>query len=201
MSIKDSLLAILTQGPCYGYQLGYEFDARTGGAVPLNTGQIYTTLDRLQNAKMVEDGGLNREGQSLYRITESGRTHVRSWLSTPITHEIRRNELATKLSLAISLPQVDVIDIIQRQRSESIRSLQELTRLKGEAMTTDLAWELLLDAHLFEIESEIRWLDHCETKLARARRAGVDPSFPLNPTPPRRGRPARTQTFETGAGR
>jgi DNA-binding PadR family transcriptional regulator len=45
VSVRQSLLAILDQGPCYGYQLKSEFDRRTGSTWPLNVGQIYNTLE------------------------------------------------------------------------------------------------------------------------------------------------------------
>jgi hypothetical protein len=50
-----------------------------------------------------------------------------------------------------------------------MRALQEYTRLKNTASgDADLAWRLVIDAMLFQAEAEIRWLDHCETALARA---------------------------------
>ena len=47
MSVRNALLALLEQGPRYGYQLRAEFEHRTGGTWPLNVGQVYTTLSRL----------------------------------------------------------------------------------------------------------------------------------------------------------
>ena len=43
MSIRHSLLALLEQGPLYGYGLKSEFEATTGQMWPLNDGQVYTT--------------------------------------------------------------------------------------------------------------------------------------------------------------
>ncbi len=195
MSIRDSLLAILDQGPCYGYQLGYEFEMRTGGSVPLNTGQIYSTLERLDAAGLIQSSGADDEGRALYTITPAGREDVQSWLSTPVPHDMRRNELATKLALAVSLPGIDIAHVIQTQRHAAMNTLQELTRLKRNSSSSvdglDLGWSLLLDAHLFEVEAEVRWLDHCETRIARAIAENVDLSVPLNPDPPKRGRPTR----------
>lgn len=81
-----------------------------------------------------------------------------------------RDELAIKLALALTMPDVDVRDVIQRQRSGTMRSLQELTRLKRAAdPENDLSWLLVLDSMVFAAEADIRWLDHCETRLARYR--------------------------------
>ena len=59
---RHSLLALLTQGPRYGYQLRSEFEERTGATWPLNIGQVYTTLDRLERDGLVEDTGDDGEG-------------------------------------------------------------------------------------------------------------------------------------------
>ena len=69
MSVRQSLLAILDQAPCYGYQLRGEFETRTGGTWPLNVGQVYTTLSRLERDGLVEaSGALRTVAVSLNKI-------------------------------------------------------------------------------------------------------------------------------------
>src|SRR5262245_19573235 len=53
MSVKHGLLALLQRGPRYGYQLRTEFEHATGGTWPLNIGQVYTTLSRLERDGLV----------------------------------------------------------------------------------------------------------------------------------------------------
>ncbi len=60
MSVRHALLALLSEGPKYGLQLREEFEMRTGEVWPLNVGQVYTTLQRLERDGLVEsddDGG------------------------------------------------------------------------------------------------------------------------------------------------
>ncbi len=182
MSIRQAMLAILEQGPMYGYQLRAEFEQRTGETWPLNIGQVYTTLTRLERDGLVEvvgHGGADEtdhaERQVSYRATEAGRSEVSEWFATPVPRsQPPRDELAIKLAIAVTLPGVDVGTIIQRQRSATMTSLQDYTRLKrtGRAATpqepADLAWSLVLDALVFDAEAEVRWLDHCEARLRRA---------------------------------
>ncbi len=54
MSVRHALLALLSDGPKYGLQLRHEFEARTGEVWPLNVGQVYTTLQRLERDGLVE---------------------------------------------------------------------------------------------------------------------------------------------------
>ena len=55
MSVKHGLLALLCEGPRYGYELKAAFETRTGEAWPLNVGQVYTTLARLERDGQVAD--------------------------------------------------------------------------------------------------------------------------------------------------
>ncbi|MBG6214037.1 MAG: PadR family transcriptional regulator [Cryobacterium sp.] len=196
MSVRQSLLAILNQGPCYGYQLRAEFDRRTGSTWPLNVGQIYNTLDRLERDGLVQKADIDAGGQNYVEITAAGRAEVADWLGSPVVRtRATRDELAIKLAIAVTLPGVDIAHVIHVQRSATVRTLQELNRTKNS--TTDpgsseqLAWLLVIDSLIFATESEARWLDHCEARLARAVGAGTAAPLPLNTEVPKRGRPAK----------
>ncbi|MDH6141719.1 MULTISPECIES: PadR family transcriptional regulator [Kitasatospora] len=176
MSIRHGLLALLDQGPSYGYQLRTEFEARTGATWPLNVGQVYTTLNRLERDGLVTPDGEDEEGHQFYAVTDEGRAELRSWFDSPVARtNPPRDELAIKLAMAVTVPGVDVRAVVQAQRRHSVKALQDYTRLKARALTaasdesaadTDLAWLLVLDQLIFQTEAEVRWLDHCETRLA-----------------------------------
>ena len=198
MSVRKSLLAILDQGPCYGYQLRSEFERRTGSTWPLNVGQIYNTLDRLERDGLVTRADIDAEGQIYYQITDAGRVEVASWLDSPVLHAAAtRDELAIKLAIAVTLPGVDISRVIQVQRTATLRTLQELTKTKNATQdpesADDLAWLLVVDSLIFAAEAEVRWLDHSESRLARASAAGVAAPLPLSTEVPKRGRPARVR--------
>jgi DNA-binding PadR family transcriptional regulator len=170
MAIRHGLLALLDEGPAYGYQLKAAFEERTGGTWLLNIGQVYTTLARAERDGLVAALEADDEGRVVYEITEAGRHTVTQWFHEPVRHEAApRDELAIKLAVAVTAPGVDVRGIVQRQRTETMRELQDLTRLKMRADTdADLAWLLVLDRLIFDLEAEARWLDHCESRIARA---------------------------------
>jgi DNA-binding PadR family transcriptional regulator len=184
MSVRQSLLALLDEGPRYGYQLRQEFERRTGGTWPLNVGQVYQTLARLERDGLVEPQGANDEGQAFYAITAAGRQAVRDWFDSPVDRGApARDELAIKLALAVTVPGVEVRDVVQRQRTATVRALQSYTRLKKDPESSgdeaaDLAWSLVLESLILAAEAEVRWHDHCEARLARQ---GVRP--PASPGP------------------
>lgn len=175
MSIRQGLLTLLDRGPVHGYQLRHDFEAATGSTWPLNVGQVYSTLSRLERDGLVTADAsavaTGPDAQRVYSITRAGRDEVRAWFTTPVTGDAPpRNELAIKLALAATTPGVDMAAVIQIQRRATMLSLQDFTRARERA-GDDLAWQLVADSLIFSSEAEIRWLDHCELQLARSRRA------------------------------
>jgi len=179
--VRNGLLALLLRGPMYGYQLRSEFEASTGTTWPLNVGQVYTTLARLERDGLVAPRGeADAEGRVTYELTDAGRDEVARWFATPVARQSRpRDELAIKLAMALTTPGVDVPRVIQAQRTATLRSLQELTKLKaGADEVADAAWLLVLEAMIFQAEAEVRWLDHCETRIAAMPRTSAPAPTP-----------------------
>ena len=177
MSVRHSLLALLSSGPMHGYGLKTEFEAATGDVWPLNVGQVYTTLGRLERDGLVI-AETEADGQKVYEITGAGRDELGRWFDTPVPREVLpRQELAIKLVFAMRSGVADVAEVLQRQRVATVRALQDVTRLKAAAeFNDDLAWLLMLDGLVFQAEAEVRWLDMCEARLARENiAAGVAP--------------------------
>jgi DNA-binding PadR family transcriptional regulator len=171
MSVGMSLLAILDDGPSYGLQLKTEFEARTAGVWPLNVGQVYTTLGRLQRDGLVESGGAGEaEGQKVYAITADGRRHLARWFEAPTSEgPPSREELVLKLVMVARRDRASAGDVIQAERRGAVELLQEYTRLKRDAPNDgDLGWLFLLDSLIFTTEARVRWLDACEARLAAA---------------------------------
>jgi DNA-binding PadR family transcriptional regulator len=163
MSIRHGLLALLAQGPRYGYQLRAEFERSTGATWPLNIGQVYSTLTRLERDGLAIRVGADDEGRFTYRITTAGEHEALRWFGTPIARCDRpRDELAVKLALAVTVAGVDVRDVVSTQRTATLRSLQDLARLKSDARSDDRPGRLVLESMIFQAEAEVRWLDHCE---------------------------------------
>jgi len=201
MSVRQSLLAILAQGPCYGYQLRSEFERRTGSSSALNVGQIYSTLERLERDGLVLRGTADADGHIYWQITDAGRGEARAWLASPVERNPgTRDELAIKLALAATLPGVDAFEIISTQRQTSAARLETLRRAVVEGSgfegPEDLAWKIITDATIFAAEAEVRWLDHVEERLTRhpAREMGLE----IETQRPRRGRPLKTGPLAAG---
>ncbi|HMG41994.1 MAG TPA: PadR family transcriptional regulator [Acidimicrobiales bacterium] len=198
MSIRQALLALLSEGPKYGFQLRQEFEARTGEAWPLNVGQVYTTLRRLERDGLVEsDDAADAEAegpQKRFRVTGDGEAELTSWLRTPPDMSAPpRDELTIKVLVALHMPGVDVAGLVQTHRRYLVWLMQRHTRAKEGAGDDDLGRALAVDAELFRLDAVIRWLDTVDSHLERA-----DVVLPLRPTAepprPRRARKAGATT-------
>jgi DNA-binding PadR family transcriptional regulator len=200
MSIRHALLALLSEGPKYGLKLREEFEERTGEVWPLNVGQVYTTLQRLERDGLVESDENGPDSpQKGFRITATGQKELATWLRTPPDlSSPPRDELVMKVLVAVRLPGADVREVIQAHRRYLIQLMQEWTRIKDEEAESDLGLALVVDAELLRLDSVIRWLDAAE---GRIKRAGPAPPAPAPAPLPRLRRRASTATgqLETGS--
>src|SRR5579872_5306374 len=134
MSVRHALLALLSEGPKYGLRLREEFEARTGEVWPLNVGQVYMTLQRLERDGLVRSDGTGEDGpQKGYRITPEGELELASWLRTPPDlSSTPRDELVMKVLVAIHVPSADVYVVIQAHRRYLVELMQQWTRIREE---------------------------------------------------------------------
>lgn len=190
MTIRHALLALLADGPKHGFQLANEFEAGTGEMWPLNTGQVYSTLQRLARDELVAAAqsvaGGDEGASNLFQLTDAGRAELFGWLRTP--HDLSippRDELVIKVLVALRVPGVDIAELTQIHRSHLIEVMHEYTRLKQHAAEDDLGLLLVADAEIFRIEALVRWLDAADTRIKRS-----PTPLPL-PTPAPARRPAR----------
>ena len=167
MTVKNSLLAILAQEPTHGYGLKSIFEQSTAGAWPLNVGQVYTTIGRLERDGLVEPAAAGDGERQTWRLTPSGHKALEGWYGEPVVDDPpARDELAIKVLLAVAADEVDVREILQTQRTATMERLQQLTRHKRKAdPDSELPWLLLLDALILKAEAEVKWLDLCEARL------------------------------------
>jgi DNA-binding PadR family transcriptional regulator len=170
MSVRHAMLALLSEGPKYGLQLREEFEARTGEVWPLNVGQVYTTLQRLERDGLVESDGTGAEGpQKGFRITAEGGQELARWLRTPPDlSSPPRDDLVMKVLVALRVPSADVHEVIQAHRRYLVELMQQWTRIKEDDATGDLSMLLAVDAELFRLDSVVRWLDAAEARVKRA---------------------------------
>jgi DNA-binding PadR family transcriptional regulator len=168
--VRHALLALLSEGPKYGLQLRQEFEARTGEVWPLNVGQVYTTLQRLERDGLVASEDETEEGpQKGFHLTPEGHHELTRWLRTPPDlSSPPRDELVIKVMVALRMPDTDVHEVIQVHRRYLVELMQQWTRLKENEAEFDLGFALVVDAELFRLDALVRWLDSADGRIKRA---------------------------------
>ena len=177
MGVREGLLALLDEVPRNGYQLKATFEGATGRVWPLNAGQVYTTLDRLERDGLVTVLDLEHEGasQRSYELTDAGREELGAWWqAVPLDDPPPRDELMLKVLLAIEHGADHALEVVTRQRSALIMLLQQRRRAGPGAaprggVVDSLASRLVADALVVRAEADLRWLDLCESRLSRDR--------------------------------
>jgi DNA-binding PadR family transcriptional regulator len=188
VSVPHALLALLSEGPKHGLWLQNEFQSRTGEVWPLNVGQVYTTLQRLERDRLVEaDAGESERSRKRYRITSTGERELAEWLRTPPDLvPPPRDELVIKVLVALQVPGVDVHEILQVHRRRVIEIMQRYTQVKARAAEGDVALALVADAELFRLEAIVHWLDAADVRLKQQQTLApaTEADVPLEPTHP-----------------
>jgi DNA-binding PadR family transcriptional regulator len=175
MSVRHALLALLSEGPTYGLRLREEFEARTGEVWPLNGGQVYTTLQRLERDGLVRSDDASAEGpQKGFAITADGERELARWLRTPPDlSSPPRDELVMKVLVALYVPGADVHAVIQAHRRYAVQLMQRWTRIREDDAGSELNMSLAIDAELFRLDSVVRWLDAADARVDRAAADGT----------------------------
>lgn len=205
MSIRYGLLALLERGPSHGAQLRLDFEARTGASWPLNIGQVYTTLARLERDGLVASETADA-GRQRYALTGEGRRAVAEWFARPVDRSHpARDELAIKIAMVVATPDSDVRAVISVQRRHTLRVLQGYARLQARALAggtverKGLAWLLVLEQLVFRAEAEVRWLEHCERVLDDLPQPADGPPSPPD-RPGAEPRPSSSGAARAGGG-
>ena len=193
MSVRYAILGLLAKKPRHGYELRSAFEAVVGGDAnwEVKPSQIYTTLERLEEAGLVERTSDLGEGDEpsrrVYSLTEAGHSALTEWFAQGVTPDHQRDEFFVKLMTALVSGEGKLDRIIETQRAHLFQDLHAATALRDSYNPhTEMAQILLLDKSVMHLEADLRWLDMAEMRLEEVK------GQPLpEPVIRRRGRPKK----------
>jgi DNA-binding PadR family transcriptional regulator len=195
MSVRYAILGLLAQKPRHGYELRAAFEAVVGGDEnwEVKPAQIYTTLERLEEAGFVERTSDLGEGDEpsrrVYAVTQSGREALTEWFVHGVTPGHQRDEFFVKLMIGLASGEANPRKVIQIQRSHLDQELHSATAMRdGYDKKISMAQILLLDKAIMHLEADLRWLDMVETRLEEVKRQPL-PEPEMRP----RGRPRKSE--------
>jgi DNA-binding PadR family transcriptional regulator len=165
--MRNAVLAVLAEQPAHGYEIKRGLEERFGSVIaPVNAGQVYVTLQRLQRDALIADDAVTQTGRPdkrVYRLTDEGRRALEEWLGAASAPNRPRDELFPQLVFAGTMGLADPAELIARQRAVYLRALGDLERVLagGENGTT----ALVVEGAALHLEADLKWLDRCEEVL------------------------------------
>lgn len=163
--MRFPLLALLAGGPAHGYELKQALEQRFGSVLPpVNAGQIYTTLARLERDGLVGDDAVAQNGRPnkrVYSLTAAGHVELTGWVADATPAARLKDDFFMKLVLAKAAGIADPGELIARQRSAYLQALRDL----DDIATDDEVSALLVEGAALHLEADLKWLDLCEQRL------------------------------------
>lgn len=166
MSVSHSFLGLLEQGPQHGYGMKAVYDSWFGTSKPLKSGQIYSTLGRLERDGLVAvantEAGAGPD-RKMYVITEGGVEELESWIGTP--------QAAEATSLGPIYAKV-VVALITGRSAQPILDGQRavhLARMRALRATLDGTFEnqLAVDYLVAHLQADLDWIDQAGERAKR----------------------------------
>jgi len=168
--LREALLGLLAAQPRHGYELKSDFEALVGGLWPVNIGQIYTTLGRLERDGYVRAAVVAQAtapDRKVYSLTKTGAKELHRWLEDTAIAELPvKDELFLKLAVC-DITGDDPSELLVRHRQELYERLADLVRLRAEA-DGDRLTSLLLDGLILQLQARVTWIDECEEAFSRS---------------------------------
>jgi DNA-binding PadR family transcriptional regulator len=168
--MRSPLLALLANGPAHGYELKLAMEQRFGAVLPpLNAGQIYTTLGRLERDGLVDDDAVAQNGRPnkrVYRLTERGKSELAGWVADSTPQTRLKDDFFIKLVLARAAGIADPAELIDRQRAAYLQALRDLDDV---VTNGDETAALLVEGAALHLEADLKWLELCEQRLGSDR--------------------------------
>jgi DNA-binding PadR family transcriptional regulator len=163
--VRYVFLALLASGPAHGYELKRRHDALfASGWGPINIGQIYVTLGRLERDGLVTHDVVQQAGRAdrkVYELTELGHKALDTWLEEPPEAPLPKSDLLLRLVGAALVGTIDPEAVLGAHRQRCLQALHDLDRAAAEATPGSVA-ELLAQGTGLHLQAELRWLDLCD---------------------------------------
>ncbi|HHT36168.1 MAG TPA: helix-turn-helix transcriptional regulator [Firmicutes bacterium] len=160
MAVKHLFLALLTQNELHGYELKNGFEALSGGRWPLNFGQVYQTLNRLERDGYIESyevAQTEKPDKKVYRVTEAGRKHLWEWLQTEDNWNLFFDELALRILAFDIIDYQEALAILRAYRSFILRVIKSLTQMRDQTPENS-PMAVLLERNIYRAEADLKWV-------------------------------------------
>ncbi|MFT4258414.1 PadR family transcriptional regulator [Microbacterium sp.] len=177
------VLALLREGDMHPYEMARLLKARRHDRmVTCTNGTLYHTVARLHGHGLLEEVGVDREGnrpeRTTYRVTERGSAAVADWVRRELGSQSRSAQFRVALSEAHNLERDEVVALLTNRLDALRAKLDALDTGRAGAAARRVPEQYLLELERASIlhRAEIDWLDALIPRIA-------SPDFPWGPDP------------------
>jgi DNA-binding PadR family transcriptional regulator len=165
--MRQLILALLASGAGHGYDLKRAYEQNYGSVwSPINDGQIYVTLSRLEKEGLVAHERREQESRpdrKEFTITDSGRAVLADWLNEKASPPNVRSETMLRILAAAASGLVDHRALIHSAQAEYRGALRRVEELREQA--DDPIRSLLVESASLQLDADLRWLEIAESQL------------------------------------
>ncbi|MGB3604265.1 MAG: PadR family transcriptional regulator [Gordonia sp. (in: high G+C Gram-positive bacteria)] len=185
------VLALLREGDMHPYEMARTLKQRRNDRmVPITNGTLYHTVARLQDAELVREVGVDREGnrpeRTTYTLTDAGRDAVVAWVRAELPQNTRPAQFRVALAEAHNLDRAEAVELLSQRRDALIADLDGHHAGLAGAAERDTPPQFLIeiDRQAELIETDLRWTRRLLTHLGDPNYLwGVDARFPSSHHP------------------
>ena len=198
MSLRYTLLALISKQPNTGYGIGRLLQDPFKHLWGARLQQIYSELSKLEGQGLVEAESIaspNRPAKKIYTLTPAGDEALDQWLKEPPVPLLSKSDLLVKLYCLDRLPNDVIVRRLEERQAEYegvAHALRDRLTDAGRTAPDQLGYLLTLEAGLAEVEGQASW---CAKAVASIHEQSAVASLPQSQ--PLRARP-RTPASAAG---
>lgn len=176
MSLKYAILGLLDDRSRYGYEIKQQFEQAMGELWPVSYGQLYPTLKRLKQEKLLSvrtEQGKKAIDKHVYSLTSEGRLAFQAWLkdSSKKLQTSIKDEFSLSLFFFDKMDKQDLHRDLEDLKKASLRKLgsvrDDLALQQGQNGNGHPSRRLLLKKMELYLEAEHRWIEEIQREIPK----------------------------------
>lgn len=160
------VLALLREADMHPYEMTRLLRARGDDRLlTITNGTLYHTVSRLHGAGLIDEVGIDRDGnrpeRTTYTLTDAGREAIGDWIRQQLSRVDRPAEFRIALAEAHNLERADVVALLDARRSALIDEHSRHKEGLSKAHAKGVPPQVLVEVERQEVllDAELRWLD------------------------------------------
>lgn len=166
------VLALLREGDMHPYEMVRLMRARHDDRlITITNGTLYHTVSRLHRAGLIDELGIDRDGnrpeRTTYALTDAGREAVVAWVQRELPRIDRPADFRIALAEAHNLERPEAMELLRTRRAALVEDHARHLDGLAQARQKNVPEQVLVEIERQEalLDAELRWLDSLLDRL------------------------------------